>query len=130
MDELERSIRENSRGVERSFWIRKLITLDIDTDLIEQINSESSALSYDEVINKTEKLTQQIINRSNTNDYGASVMSAQPKEVLSDNDFLKGQRDCKDGSPPMENASDDYLRGYSAQYELEQVQEYLSRGHR
>ncbi|MDX1811614.1 MAG: hypothetical protein R3240_06675 [Gammaproteobacteria bacterium] len=67
MDELEIAIRENSRSVERSFWLRKLITLDIDTDLIAQINAESSALS--EVIDESAQLKQKIETkyRSTTN---------------------------------------------------------------
>lgn len=67
MDDLEIAIRENSRSVERSFWIRKLTTLDIDTDLIAQINAESLALS--EVIDELEQLKQKIEtkHRSKTN---------------------------------------------------------------
>lgn len=34
--------------------------------------------------------------------------------------FLQGQKDCKAGKP-HKSGSDDYNRGYSAQYELEQV---------
>lgn len=35
--------------------------------------------------------------------------------------FIEGQRDCDKGIPARSN-DPDYLRGYAAQYELEQVQ--------
>ena len=35
-------------------------------------------------------------------------------------DFIKGQEDCKNGVP-HKPISEDYTRGYSAQYELEQM---------
>jgi hypothetical protein len=34
-------------------------------------------------------------------------------------DFLKGQRDCKDGKPHKSGKSADYDRGYGTQYEAE-----------
>jgi len=37
-------------------------------------------------------------------------------------DFLAGQVDCRDGVPHKPGMSEAYDRGYSAQYELEQVQ--------
>jgi hypothetical protein len=36
-------------------------------------------------------------------------------------DFLRGQRDCKKGIPAPVNASEDYMRGYGAQYTAEQI---------
>ena len=36
-------------------------------------------------------------------------------------DFLQGQKDCKDGKPAKQNASDDYNRGYGAEYEIQQI---------
>jgi len=45
-------------------------------------------------------------------------------------EFLKGQKDCKEGNQPMDNPSEDYLRGYSAQYQQEQNMEYATREHR
>lgn len=39
-------------------------------------------------------------------------------------EFIKGQRACKAGAKSPENASDDFIRGYSAQYELEQALEW------
>ncbi len=41
-------------------------------------------------------------------------------------DFLNGQRDCRDGSPHQSGRSFDYDRGYSAQYELEQIKDKWS----
>ena len=35
-------------------------------------------------------------------------------------DFLRGQQDCKDGKPHSDQG-EDYNRGYSKQYTLEQV---------
>ena len=35
-------------------------------------------------------------------------------------EFLQGQRDCKDGVP-QSSEDNDYLRGYAAQYEAEQM---------
>ena len=35
-------------------------------------------------------------------------------------EFLKGQRDCRDGRPHA-GGTDAYCRGYSAQYESDQV---------
>ncbi len=36
-------------------------------------------------------------------------------------EFLRGQRDCSNGAPHRSGQHEDYDRGYSAQYELEQV---------
>ena len=44
-------------------------------------------------------------------------------------EFIKGQRDCRDGHPSACDASESYLRGYSAQYHIEQDREYFSREH-
>ena len=48
------------------------------------------------------------------------------QEVTHADDFLLGQRDCLEGYPHRQGMSDDYDRGYSAQYEFEQVKEYLN----
>lgn len=45
-------------------------------------------------------------------------------------EFLKGQRDCKEGIPSPQDASEEYLRGYSTQYQHEQNMEYLTRENR
>ncbi len=37
------------------------------------------------------------------------------------NDFLQGQRDCRDGVTHKPGKSEYYDRGYAAQYEWEQV---------
>lgn len=37
------------------------------------------------------------------------------------NEFIQGQQDCKDGCEPQ-SQSEDYLRGYGFQYEIEQAQ--------
>lgn len=44
-------------------------------------------------------------------------------------EFLRGQRDCKDGNGHKSNQSAEYNRGYSAQYQHEQNMEYITRGH-
>lgn len=41
-------------------------------------------------------------------------------------DYLRGQRDCKDGIPQRAGQSPSYNRGYAAQYEWEQVMTELS----
>ena len=50
--------------------------------------------------------------------------------IKNTNDFLKGQRDCKEGNPPERKPSEDYLRGYATQYQHEQNLEYVTREHR
>lgn len=40
---------------------------------------------------------------------------------LDTEEFLRGQRDCKEGKMSALGASSDYCRGYSAQYEAEQM---------
>ena len=40
-------------------------------------------------------------------------------------EFLRGQRDCMNGEPHKAGQSEDYDRGYAAQYELEQVKNVL-----
>jgi hypothetical protein len=49
------------------------------------------------------------------------------KAITMPDDFLDGQRDCQQGEPPKQGASDDYTRGYSAQYQHEQNMSELSR---
>jgi len=44
-------------------------------------------------------------------------------------EFLRGQIDCRDGVEHRPGQSSDYDRGYSTQYEWEQVKAELSRGH-
>ena len=41
-------------------------------------------------------------------------------------EFLQGQIDCKEGRPQRRD-NDAYLRGYAAQYELEQIQSELTK---
>ena len=45
------------------------------------------------------------------------------------NDFIEGQRDCKEGNAPKENPSDNYLSGYNFQYQLEQSMGYFTDEH-
>ena len=42
------------------------------------------------------------------------IAQAQPMD-----NFIDGQRDCKEGKQPS-SGSEDYLRGYGAQYQLEE----------
>jgi len=42
--------------------------------------------------------------------------------------FLQGQIDCRDGKPHQSGKGESYDRGYSTQYEMEQIQEAMSRG--
>ena len=44
-----------------------------------------------------------------------------------EDEFLRGQRDCKDGVPHKPNQSESYDRGYAAQYESEQIQSELTK---
>ncbi len=54
---------------------------------------------------------------------GAKSITAQirrkPMEVISD--FLRGQSDCRNGNPHLSGQSHDYDRGYSTQYQIEQI---------
>lgn len=45
-------------------------------------------------------------------------------------DFMRGQSDCKKGHPHKAGRSSAYDRGYSVQYELEQIQSELSASRR
>jgi hypothetical protein len=47
-------------------------------------------------------------------------------EIEIADDFIKGARDCRKGKEARENASDDYNRGYSAEYALEQAITHFS----
>jgi hypothetical protein len=40
-------------------------------------------------------------------------------------DFIKGQADCKNGKSHDENGSEAYIRGYSAQDSLDQINAIL-----
>lgn len=46
---------------------------------------------------------------------------------LETSDFLRGQSDCMNGEEHKDGQSESYDRGYSAQYELEQVRNELCR---
>lgn len=46
-------------------------------------------------------------------------------DVKFEQEFLQGQRDCKYGVEPTSQA-EAYLRGYSAQYEIDQIAAALS----
>lgn len=43
-------------------------------------------------------------------------------------EFMQGQKDCRDGKPHEAGKGESYDRGYAAQYEWEQVQEAMTRG--
>ena len=36
-------------------------------------------------------------------------------------DFMRGQADCKNGLAGLQGQTEDYYRGYSAEYEMEQL---------
>ena len=42
--------------------------------------------------------------------------------------FLQGQQDCRDGKAHQGGKGESYDRGYATQYEMEQIQEAMSRG--
>ncbi len=44
-----------------------------------------------------------------------------------EDDFLQGQRDCRNGIPHSANNSEAYDRGYGAQYEKEQLETEMSK---
>lgn len=44
-------------------------------------------------------------------------------------DFIKGQQDCRDGIPHKSGKGSSYDAGYSAQYELEQINDFRSKDH-
>jgi len=43
------------------------------------------------------------------------------EEIKDAGDFIRGQRDCKEGKPHKSGQGSDYDRGYSSQYEFEEV---------
>ena len=43
------------------------------------------------------------------------------EDITAPYDFINGQRDCREGTPHQNGRSFDYDRGYSAQYDLEQI---------
>jgi len=43
-------------------------------------------------------------------------------------EFIRGQYDCKTGVDHKQNQSESYDRGYAAQHQKEQNQEYFCRG--
>ena len=45
---------------------------------------------------------------------------------INTSEFLRGQKDCMNGKSHKSGQSDDYDRGYAAQYELEQIAEKMS----
>ena len=51
---------------------------------------------------------------------------SEARDIVAD-DFLRGQRDCKNGMPHKSGQSESYDRGYGAQYEAEQIQTEMSR---
>jgi len=58
------------------------------------------------------------------------MSEARDIAALDADEFLRGQRDCRDGIPHREGQSDSYNRGYATEYEREQVMTELSRyGH-
>lgn len=58
------------------------------------------------------------------------MSEARDMASLDADEFLRGQRDCKDGVPHKPGQSDSYDRGYSTEYEREQIMSELSRnGH-
>ena len=46
---------------------------------------------------------------------------------LFEDEFLRGQRDCKEGIAHKSDQSEAYDRGYGAQYELEQLETEMSK---
>lgn len=46
--------------------------------------------------------------------------------IKSASQFMAGQKACIDGLPCPEHAHSDYVRGYAAQYELEQINTEMS----
>ncbi len=42
-------------------------------------------------------------------------------------DFIEGQKDCADGKPAKQGASEDYNRGYGAEYERQQAKDWETR---
>ena len=41
-------------------------------------------------------------------------------------DFIRGQKDCRDGEPAKLEQSEHYYNGYSAQYQLDEINTYTS----
>lgn len=44
-------------------------------------------------------------------------------------DFVRGQKDCKEGEPHKPGQSESYDAGYSSQYELDQINDHRSMNH-
>ena len=43
-----------------------------------------------------------------------------------EDEFLRGQGDCRHGRPHLTGQSEGYTRGYSAEYENQQVQDWVT----
>jgi len=56
-------------------------------------------------------------------------MSNELKKIESTDDFLRGQKDCQEGIPAKQQQSEDYQRGYAAQYQHEANQDAMTDGH-
>ena len=52
-------------------------------------------------------------------------MTQEPVNVV--NDFIDGQQACEKGLPCPIDASEDFVRGYATQYELEQIENERTR---
>lgn len=49
---------------------------------------------------------------------------------LNINEFIDGQRDCKEGVPHKPGMGESYDTGYGVQYELEQIHNEMTNEHR
>ena len=48
------------------------------------------------------------------------------RPIENPNEFFMGQMDCKEGNPEKQGMGECYLRGYAAQYQLEQIKSQLT----
>lgn len=55
-----------------------------------------------------------------SNEIMAQVAEIACNYVVSE--FIDGQRDCRDGKPHFDGKGESYAAGFSAQYQLEQIQ--------
>ena len=47
-------------------------------------------------------------------------------QIQDTDEFLQGQKDCRDGIPHEQGSSEDYTRGYAAQFEIEQIRDFYT----
>ena len=101
--------------------------VDIPDDILNEYNFND--ITYKKAMAKADYLTaniyyQKMDDMANSQMRKACIKQAQEKtkeRKLNSNEYLNGQRDCKDGVQHVEGKHPDYDAGYASQYEAEQL---------